>query len=289
MEIDRISNHNNDDLILCKSSFGDIMSFEVVDINGLGYNQGDFEISISHEEAKNIVFYTDIEINELLMNSRLSIEITKKELFVGDLVIGAKSYNNPRNPIIGIYLGKKQVYVGNNSKVSCQIVYKLEEYFQTEKERQLAEKLRKLYMDEQIQSISYNTKALSTDYNYGSIMYNTSDSLYLYLGQRNVQHELMHLYVNFKVKTVAQIRFYDFLCGNENCNIGIKKSIINSKLSLYDFSLRSIILIILNGLNGNIKAYKTKKGFKEIIGNINLTKFVDNDFIIIDDLINYNK
>lgn len=260
------------------------MYFKVGLCQNVKYDINDYcIIAISEEEANKIEFYSNDKLENLVSKSKVSIEITKKKLYAGDYVIGIDSLSNTRHIYSGIYLGKKQVYVGANKKVSCQLVYKIDEYFQTDSDKEFISKIRRLYQEEQSQIIMNKTKPLIYDYNLGDILSNTKNSLSLYLGEKFINNELVHMYVNFKIATVAQRKFYQFLCNTLVGSFELDKSVLVSKLTLYDMSLKSILLIILNGLGGNITCYKTKKGFRDILYNIDINKFIDNDLSFIDE------
>lgn len=245
---------------------------------------GNCVIAVSEDEVKNIEFYSINELENLVKKSKLSIEITKKQLYAGDYVIGIDSFSNTRHVYPGLYIGKKQVYIGVDKKVSCQLVYKIDECFYTEMDKKFVKKIRSLYQEEQLKIVRNKSKPLIYDYNLGDVVSTTKNSVSLYLGEKYINNELVHMYVNFKLETCAQTMFYKFLCHNLVGSFKLDKSILNSKLTLYDMSLKSIILIILNGLGGTLSSYKTKRGFKDILYHIDIDKFIDNDLNFIDEL-----
>lgn len=240
-------------------------------------------IAVSEDEVKNIEFYSIYELENLVSQSKSSIEITKKQLYAGDYVIGIDSLSNTRHIYPGLYIGKKQVYIGVDKKVSCQLVYKIDECFYTEMDKAFVRKIKRLYQEEQSKIIMDKSKPLIFNYNLGDILSNTKSSVSLYLGEKYTNNGIVHIYINFKLGTRGQTKFYQFLTNNLAGSFELDKTILVSRLTLYDMSLKSIVLIILNGLGGTLSCYKTKKGFRDILFNININKFIDNDLSFIDE------
>lgn len=237
-------------------------------------------IIVTPKEMENVHFYTNGELEKLVGSSKVSIEVTGKSLVAGDLVIGYTSFIWSTHLYIGLYLGRKQIFYikedGTVDKKSCQLVYKISDKYMTKEDVEIKEKLilsYRQYEDEKLQAkMSIKDRI---DYKVGDLVTNNASSIYWFLGQKSVDTKISYVYVRFSIQTRAQIAFFEFLKSSTTCGILLSNLKLEAKLSLYDMSLKSIILILINSCNGNIISSPNLKLFNEYKGNVNLDMFLD--------------
>lgn len=231
------------------------------------YNTTDCCFAVQEDEVKSLNFYNTYELDKLLKNSKLAIEIAGRTLQAGDLVVGYFKYGKSNKLCMGMYIGKKQVYT-IDGEVNCNEVFLIEPNFMLYDEVELLKRLQMLYTVSSVATVSQSNMMTP-----GDVVCTSSKSLYLYLGQHNIENKCSYVYLNFSVKSLKQSKFLEFLKGSTKANIAIGLEDYSlAKFNISDLKLRGILLGIVGACSGKFLVTNKLKSFSTLVFHLDIVE-----------------